>query len=184
MQDDIRINTSLEGNIMCQTGGLRCSSHAEKTLNTATKNLAKLSEQGQKKQEKRNEALAVLKNTTEDDKNYKKVQGKFMQANDELHAVQEKFNNAKAKVRIAQREFDGTPRGVEILNKRLESASTSEEKAMIERRIKQGSMLRGWHANKHANLMAQQKTGLDDRGRRGKKFLFGPPASTEELVPA
>lgn len=169
---------------MCQTGGMRCSSHAEKTLNTATKNLAKAAEQGQKMQEKRNEALSVLKNTPQDDKNYKKVQGKFVKANDNLSAAQNKFNAAKGKARIAQREFDGTPRGAEMLNKRLEAATTPEEKKAIETRIKQGSMLRGWHANKHANLMAARKTGLDERGRRGKKFLFGPQANTEELVPA
>lgn len=164
---------------MCQTGGLRCSSHAEKTLNTATKNLAKAAEEGQKMQTKRNDALTALKNTPQDDKNYKKVHGKFVKANEQSAAAQIKFNAAKGKVRIAQREFDGTPRGMELLNKRLTTATNAEEKATIETRIKQGSMLRGWHANAHAKLMEQKKTGLDDRGRRGRKFLFGPQHSEE-----
>lgn len=164
---------------MCQTGGLRCSSHAEKTLTTATKNLAKAAEAGQKMKTKRNEVLAALRDIPVGDKNHKKMQTKYFKAADNLKAAETKFNAAKRKVVIAQREFDGTPRGMDILNKRLESATTDEEKATINRRIKQGSMLRGWHANAHAKLMEEKKTGLDDRGRRGQKFLFGPQHSEE-----
>lgn len=166
---------------MCQTGGLRCSSHAEKTLNTATKNLAKAAEQGQKAQAKRNEALTTLKNTPIEDRSYKTVQSKYFKAADNFKVAQDKFNEMKQRTRIAQREFDGTPRGMDILTKRLESSTSQEEKATLERRIKQGSMLRGWHANAHAKMLEEKKTGLDDRGRRGQKFLFGPQPA-EELV--